>query len=80
MPTQSNDNNRPSTGPLKALLALAAVCAFVWLMTHDACMHPLGNTMALIAFLASGVGLLLPRVLAWTLDALDVPDESGVTE
>ena len=36
--------------------------------------------VALAAFLASGVGLLLPRVLAWTLDALDVPDEGGVTE
>lgn len=62
------------------LSVVALVVSFCWLVTHDACMHPLGNTLALAAFLASGVGLLLPRVLAWTLDALDVPDEGGVTE
>lgn len=64
----------------RTLSVMVSVVSFCWLMTHDACMHPLGNTLALAAFLASGVGLLLPRVLAWTLDALDVPDESGVTE
>ena len=64
----------------RTLSVMVSVVSFCWLVTHDACMHPLGNTMALIAFLASGVGLLLPRVLAWTLDALDVPTESGVTE
>ena len=64
----------------RTLPVMVSVVSFCWLVTHDACMHPLGTTRASIATRASGAGLLLPRVLAGTLDALDVPDEGEVTE
>ena len=80
MPTQSNDTNRPSGHPVKAMLALAAVCAFVWLMTHDACSHPVGNTMAMIVLVGASVILVLPHAVDWACRYLDIPDETEVTE
>lgn len=78
MPTQSNDTNRPSGHPVKAMLALAAICAFVWLMTHDACAHPMGNLLAMAVLTASAVRLLLPYAAALADRYLDVPDENEV--
>lgn len=48
-------------------IALAAVCmlAAVWLLTHDGCAHPLGNSLALLAYVVSGVSLLMPHLVTW---------------
>lgn len=41
--------------------------ALAWLLTHDGCAHPIGNTIALAVYVASGVLLTLP----WAIEKLE---------
>lgn len=73
MPTRHDDTttlrhaNKTGVTPIIGRLLLAAVClaSMAWLLTHDGCAHPIGNTLALIAYVASGTVLLLPHAIAW---------------
>lgn len=40
-------------------LAIIMLLALAWLLTHDGCAHPIGNTIALAVYVASGVLLAL---------------------
>lgn len=61
------------------MLALAVVClgSLGWLLTHMGCAHPLGNLVALILYVASGLMLLLPKLLDWAERSLDFTEEAG---
>ena len=41
--------------------------ALAWLLTHEGCSHPIGNTIALTIYLGSGVLLALP----WAMEKLE---------
>ena len=41
--------------------------AVIWLLTHEGCSHPIGNTIALAVYVASGVLLALP----WAMEKLE---------
>lgn len=58
-----NENERPRTRLETILLAATATAALAWLLTHDGCAHPLGNTIALIAYVSAATTLLLPWAL-----------------
>ena len=53
--------------PCTLMLALAVCClaSLAWLLTHDGCLHPIGNTITLVVYVASGTLLLLPRAVEW---------------
>ena len=36
-------------------LAIIMLLALAWLLTHEGCSHPIGNTIALAVYVASGV-------------------------
>lgn len=48
-------------------LAIIMLLALAWLLTHDGCAHPIGNTIALTIYLGSGVLLALP----WAIEKLE---------
>mgnify|MGYP001373301095 CR=1 FL=1 len=48
-------------------LAIVMLLALAWLLTHDGCAHPIGNTIALAVYVASGVLLALP----WAIEKLE---------
>ena len=48
-------------------LAIIMLLALAWLLTHDGCAHPIGNTIALAVYVASGVLLALP----WAMEKLE---------
>lgn len=48
-------------------LAIIMLLALAWLLTHDGCAHPIGNTIALAVYVASGVLLTLP----WAIEKLE---------
>lgn len=50
-------------------IALAAITllALAWLLTHDGCMHPVGNTIALIVYVGCGAALATP----WAVQKLE---------
>lgn len=48
-------------------LAIIMLLALAWLLTHDGCAHPIGNTIALAIYLGSGVLLALP----WAIEKLE---------
>lgn len=45
-----------------ALAGILLVSLF-WLLTHDGCAHPIGNTIATLAYVASGVMLATPWLM-----------------
>ena len=48
-------------------LAVIMLLALAWLLTHEGCSHPIGNTIALTIYVASGVLLALP----WAMEKLE---------
>ena len=48
-------------------LAIVMLLSLAWLLTHEGCSHPIGNTIALIIYVASGVLLALP----WAIEKLE---------
>lgn len=52
---------------LMPALSVCCLASIVWLLTHDGCLHPIGNTIALIVYVASGTLLALP----WTISKLE---------
>lgn len=48
-------------------LAVIMLLALAWLLTHEGCSHPIGNTIALAVYVASGVLLALP----WAMEKLE---------
>ena len=44
-------------------LAVIMLLALAWLLTHEGCSHPIGNTIALTIYLGSGVLLALPLAM-----------------
>ena len=60
-------------------LALAVICliSLGWLLTHLGCAYPLQNILALVAYVASGATLLLPRILDWADRNLHFTEEAG---
>lgn len=48
-------------------LAVIMLLALAWLLTHEGCSHPIGNTIALTIYLGSGVLLALP----WAMEKLE---------
>lgn len=48
-------------------LAIVMLLSLAWLLTHDGCAHPIGNTIALAVYVASGVLLALP----WAIEKLE---------
>jgi CHASE2 domain-containing sensor protein len=60
-----------------AAIILTAIClaSACWLLTHEGWAHPIGNTIALMLYAASGCRLLHPKALAWMLGNLMLPGE-----
>lgn len=50
---------------LAGSLALCAIVALGWLLTHDGCAHPVSNIIALAVWVTAGTMLLLPHAIAW---------------
>ena len=48
-------------------LAVIMLLALAWLLTHEGCSNPIGNTIALAVYVASGVLLALP----WAMEKLE---------
>lgn len=48
-------------------LAVIMLLALAWLLNHEGCSHPIGNTIALAVYVASGVLLTLP----WAMEKLE---------
>lgn len=48
-------------------LAVIMLLALAWLLTHEGCSPPIGNTIALTIYLGSGVLLALP----WAMEKLE---------
>ena len=48
-------------------LAVIMLLALAWLLTHEGCSYPIGNTIALTIYLGSGVLLALP----WAMEKLE---------
>ena len=48
-------------------LAIIMLLALAWLLTHEGCSHPIGNTIALTIYLGSGVLL----ALTWAIEKLE---------
>ena len=48
-------------------LAVIMLLALAWLLTHEGCSHPIGNTIALTIYLGSRVLLALP----WAMEKLE---------
>lgn len=48
-------------------LAVIMLLSLAWLLTHEGCSHPIGNTIALTIYLGSGVLLALP----WAIEKLE---------
>lgn len=48
-------------------LAVIMLLALAWLLTHEGCSHPIGNTIVLTIYLGSGVLLALP----WAMEKLE---------
>lgn len=48
-------------------LAVIMLLALAWLLNHEGCSHPIGNTIALAIYLGSGVLLALP----WAMEKLE---------
>lgn len=49
------------------VFAIVMLLSLAWLLTHEGCSHPIGNTIALIIYVASGVLLALP----WAIEKLE---------
>lgn len=49
------------------MLAAVTLLALAWLLTHDGCMHPVGNTIALIVYVGCGAALATP----WAVQKLE---------
>ncbi|MBW3093378.1 hypothetical protein KIH79_10695 [Bifidobacterium sp. 82T10] len=54
----------------KLLLAIGALAALAWLLTHTGCAHPIANLLALAAYTIAGSLLLLPDALTWFTTSL----------
>ncbi|KFI49929.1 hypothetical protein [Bifidobacterium biavatii] len=54
----------------KPLLAISALAALAWLLTHTGCAHPITNLLALAAYTIAGSLLLLPNATAWFTTSL----------
>lgn len=46
-------------------LAIVMLLSLAWLLTHDGCLHPIGNMIALVVYVASGTLLVLPKAVEW---------------
>ncbi|PLS24243.1 hypothetical protein BLI708_08465 [Bifidobacterium imperatoris] len=60
MNTNETTTDWPYTRIKTIALAAATLLALAWLLTHDGCMHPLGNTIALIIYAGCGAALATP--------------------
>lgn len=61
------DRDAGSPDAADITLAVIMLLALAWLLTHDGCAHPIGNTIALAVYVASGVLLALP----WAIEKLE---------
>lgn len=58
--------------------AVTAVCAMLWILSHDGCSHPLGAIVAMLALAVGGVFALTPLLLLAASDAPWLfPEDSG---
>ena len=57
-----------------AALIVVALLALGWLLTHEGCAHPIGNTIALVVLVASLFPLLAPPFGVWVVRHIDLPE------
>ena len=67
MNTDKTTTDWPYTRIEAIMIAAVTLLALAWLLTHDGCMHPVGNTIALIVYVGFGAALATP----WAVQKLE---------